>query len=223
VLRRGLALSLLVWTAAWPAAAAAPASGAATVAFGVTVQGSQRTVVTGTRTTVDDLGCSVTRRDLEQQTLTFASVAPSRIVAVQGRAASTRVAVGVEARGTKRRTRTFAGTAPECDLAPLTTESSCGPARLAGRAAVALPTFGSVRLSGSLARPGDTFRCAPTVARPRRFLVASEGQFPAKLITDPSAARVVLRGDARFTDTFDSGARRVTTVRWTIVLRRLTQ
>jgi hypothetical protein len=221
VLRRGLALLLVVWTAGWPAAAATPASGASSVAFDVTVAGSQHTVVTGVRRHVDDLGCSVQRRDVERQTLTFASRGSARLVAIRGHAASTRIAVTVEASGTKRGTRTISGASPGCDLAPLTTESSCGPARFAGRAVVALPSFGSVRLSGSPDLRRDGFRCAPAVAPARPFLVPSEGRFPAALLTDPSAERLILRGDARFSDMLRSGARRVTTVRWTVVLRRL--
>jgi hypothetical protein len=221
VLRRGLALLLLVSTFAWPAAAAAPASGASTIRFEVTVKGSQQTVVTGVRRSVDDLGCSVQRRDVERQTLAFSSRGSGRLVAIRGRTTSTRVAVTVEASGTKRNTRTISGAAPECDLAPQTATSSCGPGRFGGHAVVALPSFGSVRLSGSADRRRDALRCAPSVAPARPFLPTSKGQFPAALLTDPSAGRVILRGDARFTDTLRSGATRVTTVRWTIVLRRL--
>jgi hypothetical protein len=192
-----------------------------TVAFEVTVEGSQRTVVTGVRRSVDDLGCSVRRNDVERQTFAFASRGPARLVAVRGRASSARLALRVEATGTKQHTRTVSGTVPECDVAPQTSESSCGPVTFAAGATVALPSFGSVRLSGSAARRRDGSRCRPALVPARPFLVPSEGQFPAALLTDPSAARIALRGNARFTDTFESGARRVTTVQWTVVLRRL--
>jgi hypothetical protein len=112
------------------------------------------------------------------------------------------------------------GEAPECDLAPQTTERACGPVSLAGTAAVRLRP-GNVALGGSLARPRDAARCTPSAGRAQPFLVASQGQFPAGLLTDRSAARINLRGAARFTDTLASGGRRVTTVRWTVVLRRL--
>lgn len=221
VLRRHLLFLLLAWTAAWPAAAAAPAAPAATVSFAVTVEGSQRTVITLRRTTVD-LGCSVTRSDDERRTLTFASRSPGRLaVAVPGGPVSARVGVDVRASGTKRSNRNVSGEAPECDLAPRTTESACEPASLGGMAIVRLPAPGAVALAGSLTRRRDVARCAPSAGRAQPFLVASQGRFPAALLTDPSAARIVLRGDARFTDTLANGARRVTTVLWTIVLRRL--
>jgi hypothetical protein len=222
VLRRGVALSLLAWTVAWPAAAAAPASSSVTVAFGVTVEGSQRTVVTSVRSSRDELGCSVTSSDSDRQTLTFASRREGRVVvAVPGRAASARLEVAIRASGTKRRARTLSGTPPECNVAPLTTERECGPVAIAGHTVVRLRAPGTVGLAGSLARRRDGARCAPGVAPARAFLTASEGQFPAALLTDRKAARIVLRGDARFTDTLASGARRVTTVRWTVILRRL--
>jgi hypothetical protein len=220
VLRPALPLVLLVWTAAWLAAGAAPASTLETVVFEATVTGTQRTVVTGTRRSLDELGCTVRRSDVERQTLAFASRVPGRLVAVRGRASSARIDVTVAATGTKRRTRTTSGAAPECDVAPETTESSCGPSRFAARTTVTLPSFGSVRLSGSAVRRRDGSRCRPALAPPRAFLVVSEGHFPATLLTDRSAARVILRGDARFTDTYESGARRVTTVQWTVTLRR---
>jgi hypothetical protein len=191
------------------------------VAFDVTVSGTQLTVVTGVRRSTDDLGCSVRRNDVERQTLTFASRAPGRLVAVRGRTSSTRVATAVTATGTKRRTRTVSGTAPECDLAPQTTESSCRPTAFGATTTVTLPSFGAVRLSGFPTRRRDSARCGPGVVPARRFLVTSEGHFSAALLTDRTAARILLRGDARFTDTFEAGARRVTTVRWTVVLRRL--
>jgi hypothetical protein len=105
-------------------------------------------------------------------------------------------------------------------VAPQTTESSCGPSRFAARTTVTLPSFGSVRLSGAPVRARDTSRCRPALVPPRSFLVVSEGHFSATLLTDRTAARIILRGDARFTDTYESGARRVTTVQWTVTLRR---
>jgi hypothetical protein len=220
VLRPALLLVVLVWTAAWPAAAAAPASSLETVAFAATVTGTQRTVVTGTRRSVDELGCTVRQSDVQRQTLAFASRVPGRLVAVRGRVSSARIDVTVAATGTKRRTLTTSGAAPECDVAPETTGSSCGAARFSGRTTVTMRSFGSVRLSGAPVRRRDTFRCRPALVPPRVFLVASEGHFPAALLTDRTAARVILRGDARFTDTYESGARRVTTVQWTVTLRR---
>jgi hypothetical protein len=222
VLRRHVLLGLLAWTVAWPAATAAPASGGATMAFGVSVEGSQRTVVTGVRSGVDDLGCSVKTAESDRQTLAFSSRGEGRIVvSVPGRPASTRVDVKIRASGTQRTARTVSGDAPECDVAPQTTERECGPVALAGHVFVRLPAPGTIGLAGSLARRSDAARCAPDVARARPFLASSEGQFPAALLTDRSAARIILRGDARFTDTLRSGATRVTTVRWTVVLRRL--
>jgi hypothetical protein len=222
VLRRRLIFLLLAWTVALPAAATAPASDATAVSFGVTVEGTQRTVITAVRRSVDDLGCSVTRAIDERRTLEFSTRAPGHVaVSIPGGAASARVAVTVRASGTKRQTRSFAGEGPECDLAPRTSETACGPVSLAGIAVVRLPAPGSVALAGSLARSRDATRCAPSAGRAQPFLVSSQGQFPAELLTDRSAARIILRGDARFTDTLASGARRVTTVRWTVVLRRL--
>ena len=219
VLRPALAFVVLVWIA-WAAAAAAPASSLETVAFDVMVTGAQRTVVTGARRSLDELGCSVRLTDVDRQTLTFTTRERGRLLAVRGRASSTRVDVSVAATGTRRRTRTVSGAAPECDVEPQTTESSCGPSRFVARAAVTLPAFGSVRLAGVPARRRDTARCTPRLVAARSFLVESEGHFPAALLTDRTAARIILRGDARFTDTFESGARRVTTVQWTVTLHR---
>jgi hypothetical protein len=112
------------------------------------------------------------------------------------------------------------GDAPECDLAPQTSERTCAAASVPGTAVVRLPSPGAVALAGTLARPRDTSRCAPSAGRAQPFLVASQGRFPAALLTDVRAAPIVLRGEARFSDTLANGARRVTTVRWTIVLRR---
>jgi hypothetical protein len=222
VLRRRLIFLLLVWTVAWPASATAPASGSTTVSFAVTVEGTQRTVITAVRRSVDDLGCSVTRAHDDRRTLSFATREPGRLaVSVPGGAASARVDVTVRASGTKRQTRSIAGEAPECDLAPQTSEAACGPVSLPGVAIVRLPAPGGVALAGSLARSRDAARCAPSAGRAQPFLVGSRGQFPAGLLTDRSVARIILRGDARFTDTLASGGRRVTTVRWTVVLRRL--
>jgi hypothetical protein len=220
VLRQALALLALGWTLAAPAAATVSA-GSVSTTFSVDVQGSQRTVVTSARRTIDDLGCAVRRSDVERQTLEFTTRTPGRLAAARGRPSSTAVAVVVRATGTKQRRRTVSGAAPECDVAPQTAETLCGPAAYAGRATVALPTFGSVRLSGAPVRPGDAAQCATTAIRARRFLTVSEGHFSAGLLTDPSAQRIILRGEARFTDTYQSGTRRVTTVRWTITLRRL--
>jgi hypothetical protein len=184
VLRRRFVLVFLVWTAAWAAAAAAHASGVETVAFEVTVEGSQRTVVTGVQRSVDDLGCSVRRNDVERQTFAFASREPGRIVAVRGRASSARLALRVEATGAQQRTRTVSGTAPECDVAPHTTESSCGPATFAAGATVALPSFGSVRLSGSAARRREAARRS---SRPARSWSPPRGSFPQRC--SPTEAR----------------------------------
>lgn len=219
MLRPALFLVALVWTTAWLAAGAAPASSLETFAFDASVTGSQQTVVTGTRRSLDELGCTVRRSDVERQTLAFASRAPRRLVAVRGRVSSARLDLTVTASGTKRQTRTTSGAAPECDVAPDTTASSCGPSRFAARASVTLPSFGSVRLSGAPVRRRDTSRCGPAVVPPRVFLVVSAGQFPAKLLADRTAGKIILSGNARFTDTYES-ARRVTTVRWTVTLRR---
>ena len=222
VLRRHLLFLVIAWTMAWPAAATAPAAATETVAFAVTVEGSQRTVVTAVRRTVDDLGCAVTRRDEGRRTLTFATRSPARmLVSVPGRAVSARVPVSVRVSGAGTRRRSVSGQVPECDLAPQTSESSCGPVSVRGSAVVRLPAPGTVGLGGSLARSRDAARCAPSAGRAQPFLVASQGQFAAALLTDRRAARINLRGEARFADTLDSGARRVTTVRWTIVLRRV--
>jgi hypothetical protein len=218
VLRPALAFALISGTV-W-AAGSAVASDLQTVAFEVTITGSQRTVVTGTRRSVDDLGCTVRRSDLDRQTLTFATRQPGRLVAVRGRASFARVFVNVAVTGTRRRTRMLSGPLPECEAPPDTTESSCRRSTFAGRVVVALPSFGAVRVSGVPARRSDTFRCSPRPARPRPFLVPAQGRFPAALVTDRTATRITLRGDARFTDTFESGARRVTTVSWTVTLRR---
>ena len=219
VLRPALPFVVVLWTTAWLASGTAPASSLETVVFDASVAGTQRTVVTGTRRSLDELGCTVRRSDVERQTLAFASRVPARLVAVRGRAASARIPVTGTATGTKRRTRTTSGAGPECDGAPETTASACGPSRFAARATVTLPSFGSVRLSGAPLRRRDASRCGPALVPPRRFLVVSEGHFPATLLTDRTAARVILRGDARFTDTYES-ARRVTTVQWTVTLRR---
>jgi hypothetical protein len=210
----------LAWTLATPAAASI-SRGSVSTTFAVSVEGIQRSVVTSGRRSVDALGCSVRIRDLERQTLAFTTRTPGRLAAVRGRASSARVTVAVVALGTRLRTRTVSGTAPECAVAPQTSERPCGPTTYAGRATVALPRFGSVRLSGAPTRRGDAARCAPAAVHGRSFLAVSEGHFSGGLLTDPRAASVVLRGNARFTDTFRSGARRVTTVRWTITFRRL--
>jgi hypothetical protein len=224
VLRRHLLFWLLAWTvAAWPAAGAGPASTGATIVFGVSVTGSQRTLVTRVRSSVDELGCSVTTTESDRQTLTFASRREGRVaVSVPGRPAAARLDVAIRASGTQRTTRRLADDGPECDVAPQTSERACGPVTLQGHALVRLPAPGTIGLSGGLTRRRDAARCAPAPARARPFLAASEGQFPAGLLTDRSAARILLRGEARFTDTLRSGATRVTTVRWTVVLRRLT-
>jgi hypothetical protein len=222
VRRRQLLFLVIAGTVALPAAATAPAAATETVAFAVTVEGVQRTVVTAVRRTVDDLGCSIIRTDGGRRTLTFVTRRPTRVlVSVPGGSASARVPVGVRASGIATLRRTVSGDAPECDLAPQTTEIACGPASLAGTAVVRLPAPGTVVLRGSLARPGDAARCASSAGRLQPFLISSQGRFPARLLTDRSATRINLRGQARFTDTLASGARRVTTVRWTVVLRRL--
>lgn len=222
MLRPHLLLLLLAWTTAFPAAGAAPAASRATVTFVVTAEGSQRTVVTASRSGRDEFGCTVRRSDVERQTLTFASRGGARLVtSVPGGLATARIGVRVRASATGRSTRTFSGPGPDCDLAPETSERRCRPVTLAGHVIVRLPAPGTVGLAGSLDRRRDAARCAPAVAPARRFLTASEGHFPAAHLTDRTAGRIILRGDARFTDTLASGARRVTTVRWTVVLRRL--
>lgn len=222
VLRPYVLVLLVVWPVAWPAAATAPAAATERVTFSVTVEGAQRTVITAVRRTVDDLGCSVTRTDADRRTLIFASRAPGRVaVSIPGGSASARVQVAVRTSGAKRRTLSFSGEAPGCNLAPRTTESACRTVSLAGTAVVRLRAPGTVRLTGSLARVRAAARSAPSAGGAQPFLIASQGRFPAALLTDRSAARISLRGEARFVDTLASGARRVTTVRWTVVLRRV--
>ena len=221
VLRRQFLFGILVWTVALPAAGAAPAASNARVAFAVSVTGTQRTVVTAARSAFDDLGCAVRTTRYDTQTLTFGSAAPSRIVFATDRPSSARVDVAIRASGTRRTTRTFSGEAPQCDLAPQTSERECGPARITGNALVRLPAPGTIGLGGSLTRSRAAAPCAPSAGPARRFLAASDGRFSAGLLTDPTAARIVLRGDVRFTDTLATGARRVTIVRWKVVLRRL--
>ena len=222
MLRRHTALVLVAWTVlAWPAAATAPAAGSATAAFSVTVDGTQRTTVTALRRTVDDVGCTVTRRDEQRRVLTFSTRKPGRVVvSAPTRASIARVRVAVFANGASTRRRTVSGPAPECDLAPVVVTGDCEAAAVPGTALVRVGGNGSVAVSGSLAQRRDA-RCAPTAGRAQPFLVGSEGRFSARLLTDRSVASVVLRGNARFTDTLRAGVSRVTTVRWTVVLRRL--
>jgi hypothetical protein len=130
------------------------------------------------------------------------------------------VRVAVEARGTTVRERRVAGAAPECDAAPQTTERACGPVVVAGHTVVRFPARSVVWLAGSVERRRDRARCAPGLARPRRFLPASEGRFDGERLDDPRAARITLRGSMRFVDHVRAGVRRVTTIRWTIVLTR---
>ena len=217
VLRRGIAV-LITAAAAWAAVGTDAAASPAT-RFAVTAEGTQTTVVTRVRRSTDDFGCTTTRRDADRQTLAFASRGTSVIAA--GAPATARVAVTVRASGTRRATRTFTGATPDCEAEPETSDSRCGPVRLAAHVVVRLPRRGTVAVAGSVDRLRDAARCAPGAAPARRFLTASEGQFPAALLRDPSASRVILRGNARFTDTLATGARRVTIVRWTVTLRRL--
>ena len=222
MLRRTLILALVAWTVALPAAGATPAAGRATVRFAVSVEGVQRTEITGVRSSVNDLGCTVRRRYADQQTLSFESRSEGRVaVAVPGGPAFARTPVTVRASSTSRTTTTVTGLGPECDLEPQKIERGCGSSTLRGTAIVRLPARGVVGLGGSLDRRRDASRCRPSAAPARAFLVGSEGQFPAALLTDRSAARIMLRGNARFTDTLASGLHRVTTVRWTVVLRRI--
>jgi hypothetical protein len=218
LLRAAPALAVIWWTVC--AVAAAPASELETVGFDVTVSGSQRTVVTGTRRSVDDLGCTVRLRDLDRQTLAFTTREPGRLVAVRGRSSTTRVAITVAASGTRRSTRTVFGPTPECELRRDTTETACRRSTFGAGVTVTLPSFGAVRVSGAPFRRRDSLRCGPRFVRPRPFLALAQGRFSPALLTNRNAVRIVLRGNARFTDTFESGARRVTTVQWTVTLRR---
>lgn len=222
MLRRHIVITLLASTAlGWPAAASAPAADSATARFSVTVEGTQRTTVAAVSRGVDDLGCTVTRRDEQRRVLTFSTRKPGRVVvSAPTQAGLARVRVVVFANGASTRRRTVSGPAPECDLAPIVVNGDCEAAAVPGTALVRVGGNGSVAVRGSLAQRRDA-RCAPTAGRAQPFLVASEGRFPARLLTDRSAASVVLRGNARFTDTLRAGVSRVTTVRWTVVLRRL--
>jgi hypothetical protein len=209
---------LLCLCAAWPAGLAEPADTPA-AAFAVSVEGTQRTVVTRTHRGTDDLGCLVTKSDVDRQTLAFSTTRPGRLVVPSsGRAGPASVAVTVQASGSKLRRTSLAGAPPDCDLSPQATETSCRPVRLAGRAVVRLPAPGTISLSGALTRSPDNARCAPSAARGHRFLVASSGTFRPRFVTDSSIERITLRGTAELTDNLSSGARRVTTVRWTLVL-----
>ena len=222
MLRRHTALVLFAWTVlAWPAAATAPAAGSATAAFSVTIEGTQRTTIVAVRRGVDDLGCTVTRRDDQRQLLTFSTREAGRAtVSLPRGVASARVRVAVHASGASTRRRTFSGEAPECDLDPQVVVGDCEAAAVPGTAVVRLAGAGTVAVRGALARRGAA-RCSPSAAPARPFLAASQGHFPASLLRDRRTARLVLRGDARFTDTLRDGASRITVVRWTVVLRRL--
>ena len=221
MLRRHSALVLLAWALlAWPAAATAPAARSVSPSFSVTVDGSQRTTITAVRRSVDDLGCTVTRRDEQRQALTFFTREPGRAVVPASGTTVSRVRVAVGVSGASTRRRTISGQAPECDLAPDVVVGDCEAAAVAGTVIVRLSGAGTVAVRGSLAPSRPSARCAPSAGRARPFLVSSEGHFPAALLTDRRAARIVLRGDARFSDTLASGARRVTTVRWIVTLRR---
>nr|MDQ3823871.1 hypothetical protein [Actinomycetota bacterium] len=97
MLRRHLVLLFLTSTLlAWPAAATAPAARTATAVFSVTVEGSQRTTITAVRRSVDDFGCTVTRRDEQRQVLEFWTRKPGRaVVSLPRGRASARVGVAV--------------------------------------------------------------------------------------------------------------------------------
>jgi hypothetical protein len=211
---------VLIAAAASAAAGVQPAR-AAESSFAVTLEGTQTTVITRVRRSTDDLGCAVRRTDADTQTLSFTTRRAGRLVVrADGRAAPTRVEVGVEVRGTRARERRISGASPDCDAAPQSSRRACGPAVLDGHAAVRLPSPSVVALKGSLAHGRDAARCAPALARGRPFLVASEGRFDGERLHDPRAARITLSGSMRFVDHVRGDARRVTTIRWTIVLTR---
>jgi hypothetical protein len=219
VLRRGV--GLLFASAAVSAAAATQPAHAASSAWTVTVEGTQTTVVTRVARGIDDLGCTVRRNNSDTQTLRFATSRAARLlVRADGRAAPARIPVAVVARGTQARERRVTGGAPDCDSAPRTSARSCGPAAVAGHVSVRLPVRSVVALGGSLDRRRDRGRCAPALAPARPFLPASEGRFEGRRLDDPRAARITLSGSMRFVDHVRGGARRVTTIRWTILLRR---
>lgn len=221
VLRRGFTLFFCLLGAGWLAAGASPAR-RAHLTFALTLTGYQQTVVTRASQEVDELGCTVTRDDADRQRLSFATTQPASLaVSPSGRFGPTRFDVVVTASGSKHREREIAGPTPECDLEPQLTDSKCGPAALPGRAVVRSLGHGELSVTGSLERARDRSRCAPTVAKAYRFLVATEGRFQVRHLTDERIERIVLRGNTRLTDTLVTGARRATTVRWTMVLTRL--
>jgi hypothetical protein len=218
VLRRALVL-ILVACAAWPATSAWPAERPG--AFVVTVHGTQQSVVTRVHRATDALGCLTTRNELDRRTHTFTTRRPGRLeVTPGGRAEAARVALRIQAAGSHVRRISVAGGPPACAVAPQASETSCGPVAVIGVAVVRIPARGTIRISGSPARRGDNARCAPAAAPGAPFLVPSGGAFRARVLSDPKIDRITLRGSSRHTHRLESGARRVTTVRWTVVLSR---
>jgi hypothetical protein len=210
---------LLLWLGAVSPAALAGPDGDRSATFTVRIEGTQQSAVTRTRRGTDDIGCLVTRSDVDRRTHTFTTArAGTLVVGERGLAGRARIALSVETTGSRVRRNTVSG--PGCDGETQTTETTCGPVTIRGNAIVRLPSAGRIGVSGSLTRARDTARCAPATAPDSPFLVSSKGTFDARFLNDPSVRRVVMRGTTKQTARLRSGARRVTSVRWTLVLTR---
>jgi hypothetical protein len=192
-------------------ATARPASRAT---YDISLSGSQRSVVTRSRTTTDDSGCTIRHADRDVRTVSFAS--RRRAPLAVGSRGLPRLRFDVLARVTgsfHRETSSVGG----CGPAPAESDRSCGPARLRARLTVRPRPKLGVRLGGGFARASDRARCATTLVTPDTFIQPSN----SRLTRSPAgAARIVVRGRL-VQNTRVNKVTQITTVDWRLVLRRV--
>jgi hypothetical protein len=185
--------------------------------YAVSLSGSQRSVVTKTGITTDNLGCKVRHGDRDVQTVMFASQRRGRLT-LASRLPTLHFDLRARVSGSFHRQTTSVGPGDDCVAAPTKTNRSCDPARLRARLTVRSGPGRLVALTGGFVRARDRRRCATTLTVADWFIVPSE----SRLDRSPAgAARVVVRGHLVERTTAEGGVTKTTTIVWKLVLTRL--
>jgi hypothetical protein len=211
--RRWIALLAAGATASACVASTVPARArpGSTATYTISLTGSQRSVVTRSRTTTDPSGCAVRHADRDVQTITFASSRRARLALGSKGVPALRFALSARVRGSFHRE-----SGSDC-AAPKTSDRSCGPATLRADL-TARPTRNlGTQLAGRFARARDRTRCATTLGTPDRFLQPSE----SRLRRSPAGAGKVFLHGHLVVRTTTGAATKLTVVDWRLTLRRV--
>ena len=202
------------------ALAAAGHARSARSAFLVSIEGYQRTVISRETAHTDDLGCTTRTSDLDRQTLSFTTPEARRIVVSGTRLPMVRIPVQVTIAGTKHRQTTIVPRI--CGSSDPPTDATCGPARAPAQVVVTSRQPGTVHVAGGLLRERDRSRCATLLDRAYPFLEGSDSGLNIRYLPDPTVQQINVYGDTRLVDRPGSGVTKTTTIRWTLVYKRVT-